>query len=316
VFADLHYKKGMNAATVEDLDSILYRAFENHCDFVIHAGDFSNDYIGSPEIVNTYLKNKYQLPVYGVYGNHDLESENNTMEVVTRCLSNDSDVTWGTEDGCMKDGSIGYYYFDVNGYRIVCTDTNYSYNETKGKWEHNETASWGAPSENKFENSLGPEQLEWLETVLVDAAKKKISCIVVSHACFTDFGNPSPDTKAVQNIFAKVNRIHARTVIMCINGHYHTNHVEMKDNILHFDVNTVLNGSWRPKTEHHYSKEHTFLFEDYDRDGNLIDKRECALTELSQSVNTHYFAQPLSAIVKKSVAFSCGFSPFSDFHDI
>lgn len=85
---------------------------------------------------------------------------------------------------------------------------------------------------------------------------------------------------------------------MCINGHYHTNHMELKDNILYFDVNTVMNGSWSPKTEHHYGKEHTFLLEDYDRYGNLIDKRVCALTELSQAVNTHYFAQPLSAIVK------------------
>ena len=73
VFADLHYKKGMYAVKISDMEKILERANENHVDFMIHAGDLCNDYIGSPELINAYLKNKYQLPVYGIYGNHEKE---------------------------------------------------------------------------------------------------------------------------------------------------------------------------------------------------------------------------------------------------
>ena len=63
VFADLHYKYMMYAPTVEDLDKILKRANENNVDFVIHCGDFCNDYIGSPELWNTYLNNKHIKPL-------------------------------------------------------------------------------------------------------------------------------------------------------------------------------------------------------------------------------------------------------------
>ena len=172
VFADLHYKKGMYAVRVQDLKQIMKRAHENNVDFVLHAGDFCNDYSGSPEIVKEYLKNAYDLSVYGVYGNHELESANNSMEAVTPLLTNDPNVVWEN----------GYYWFERKGYRFICADTNYSYNEKEQVWEHNRTASWGAPAGNLYPDSLGPEQLRWLESVLTDAAQKKIPCILVSHA--------------------------------------------------------------------------------------------------------------------------------------
>jgi len=311
VFADLHYKKGMYAVSVSDMEEILKKAHENQVDFIIHAGDLCNDYIGSPELINTYLKNKYNITAYGVYGNHELESSGNSMEVVTPLLTNAENVVWGTKDGNIGDGSIGYYYFEKEGYRIICTDTNYSYNEEFSSWEHNKTASWGAPAGNKLTNSLGPEQLIWLENVLMDAAEKGISCIVMSHASFTDMwyqslgDNPykylwhtSPDTEAVQKIFQKVNEITPRTVIMSINGHYHTNRVAMKDNIVYFDVNTVINGSWLPDMAPHYTEEHDFVLEDYDSNGEKCGEKVIPLSKLWQSSNTHYFESPLSAIVK------------------
>ena len=313
VFADLHYKKGMYAVCVDDLKKIMNRAYENEVDFVIHAGDFSNDYKGSPEIVKEYIENEYNLLVYGIYGNHELESKDNTMEVVTPLLTNDANVVWGTEDGSLGDGSIGYYYFEKNGYRIICTDTNYSYNEALQTWEHNKTASWGAQAGNIAPHSLGAEQLEWLESVLMDAAEQGISCIVVSHAGFIQtwqpapetgiahMWNPSPDMDRVRELFQKVNAITARTVILCINGHYHTNHMAMEDDILFFDVNTVINGSWIPKEEQHYTDAHTFVLEKYDANGERTVAEEVPLSKLWQSVNTHYFTEPLSAIVSITV---------------
>ena len=185
VFADLHYKKGMYAVKVQHLKQIMKRAHENNVDFVLHAGDFCNDYSGSPEIVKEYLKNEYDLSVYGVYGNHELESNHNSMEAVTPLLTNDRHVVWGTEDGSIQPGRIGYYWFEKKGCRIICADTNYSYNEKTQAWEHNRTASWGAPAGNRYPDSLGPEQLQWLESVLMDAAERKIPCVLVSHAGFT-----------------------------------------------------------------------------------------------------------------------------------
>ena len=61
VFADLHYKKGMYAVKVQHLEKILDRAREEGVDLVLHAGDFSNDYHGSGELVKKYLSNEYHL---------------------------------------------------------------------------------------------------------------------------------------------------------------------------------------------------------------------------------------------------------------
>lgn len=297
VFADLHYKKGMYAVKVQHLKQIMKRARENNVDFVVHAGDFCNDYSGSPEIVKEYLKNEYDLSVYGVYGNHELESKNNSMDYVTPLLTNDTQVIWGTADGKPGDGSIGYYYFEKKGCRFVCLDTNYSYNEATGQWEHNHTASWGAPAGNLYADSLGPVQLQWLEQVLTDAAEKKTPCILISHAGFMEQWRHSPDTEAVLALIRKVNEKKPGTVVMCINGHYHTNHLEAIEDVLYFDVNAAINGSWVPKKEQHYTDAHTFKLENYDAEGNCLGAETVPLSRLWQSANTHYFQDPLSAVV-------------------
>ena len=55
VLADYHYKKGMYIPAVSALECILKRAADEKVDFVIHLGDFSNDYAGSPEVVDLYM---------------------------------------------------------------------------------------------------------------------------------------------------------------------------------------------------------------------------------------------------------------------
>ena len=84
-FADFHYEKMRFSTTVEDLTEIVNRANENNVDFIIHAGDFCGDFKNSPEIINEYLKNSYNLPCYGVIGNHDLE-HGNSVEIRKRTM--------------------------------------------------------------------------------------------------------------------------------------------------------------------------------------------------------------------------------------
>lgn len=297
VFADMHYKYMMYASTIEDLDAILKRADDNKVDFVIHCGDFCNDYMGSPELWNTYLNNKYGLPVHGIYGNHELEALNNSMEFVTPRLTNARDNVWGTEDGKIGDGNIAYYYFDMNGFRMICTDTNYSYNYETSDWEHNRTCSYGPPNGNGAGNSLGPKQLEWLEKVLDDAAEKDLKCIVFSHDSFSGVWGSSPDTEKVQEMFTKVNYEKPGTVLMAINGHYHRNRMAEKNNIVYLDVNTVKNGEWIPNGYEHYGEEHTFEVTEYDDEGNALSKRKESLGKVGMGKNSWFFEDPLNAII-------------------
>ena len=302
LFSDFHYKVGMYMSSVADMKTILDRANDANADFIIHAGDFCNDYKGSPELMKAYFENGYDLPAYGVMGNHELETKGNDMALLTTLLTNRA-VTWGTEDGTVGDGSIAYYYYETNGFRIICLDTNYSYETSTRSWVHNPTASSGPPSENQYANSLGPDQLRWLESVLTDAANESIPCVVVSHASFSGEWSSSPDASAVQAIFRKANNIRMGTVLMAINGHLHTNRSAVVDGVLYLDMNTTRNGLWRSDGEYHYTNpKHTFEYVTYDDNGTMLGKTQKELGTLSMGSKTWFFADPLSATITVSTS--------------
>ena len=298
IFSDFHYKKGMYASTVDHMKQILARAADADASFVIHCGDFCNDYSGSPELMKTYLQNPQGLAVYGVYGNHELESAGNSMQAVTPLLNN-RDVVWGTEDGTIGDGSIAYYYTDIGTFRLIGLDTNYSLTP-EDAWQHNTTASWGPPSANHRANSLGDAQLAWLAGVLEDAAEQGLHCMLFSHGSFCRSWRPEADTEAVNALCSAVNEKRPGTVIAMWNGHYHTNHHTVKNGILYWDVNTTINGEWIPERIPHYTEGQTFDYAEYDETGAETTRYARHLTDLWMSPNTWYFHDPLSAVVTVS----------------
>lgn len=295
VFADLHYKKGMYAATVDDLYEVFSRAEREGSSFVVHLGDFCNDYSGSPELVKGYLKNVQGLPVYGIYGNHELESVDNSMEKVTPCLTNDSEVVWGTKDGKLS-YETAYYHKDIGPFRLIFTDTNYSLSPS-GEYEHNRTCSYGAPTENTVTNALSERQFSWLSNILHDGAEKGMKCIVFSHAAFAEKFSRSADAEKVRALFAEVNAKRKNTVIASFNGHWHANDHEISDGILYYNVNSAKNGCWISTQQPHYKEEHTCPYYDFDSEGNLIGKIEVPLNDLRMGKNTWFFEKPLSVTV-------------------
>lgn len=289
VFADFHYKKRMYPSTLEDLEHILSRAKDAQVDFIIHAGDFCNDYAGSPELIRAYHQNKYGLPTYGIYGNHELETVGNSMGIVTPLLSNQKACFATDENG----EATSYWYTDIKGFRIIGLDSNYSYNEEKQEWEHNLPASYGCPAGNKYSDSLGPLQLTWLDQTLADTHKKGMKAIVFSHACFSGLWYHNAEAENVRAIFAK----YPNTVLLAINGHEHKDHFAVVDGIAYLDVNTTTNGFWEKHTEYHYDDAHTFRFTDYDENGNPTTTEDFPLNKLRQGTNTWFFTNPPSAIV-------------------
>ena len=304
LFADLHYHPAAYASTLGYLDTMLQRAADEQVDFVMHAGDFCNDYATCPQATKAYVQNKYGLAVYGVYGNHELEwvthdrkglDHSNPMERVTPYLTN-REVVWGTADGTMGDGSIGYYYFDVQGYRVVCVDTNYSYNEERDEWMHN--MDYFCPPENIHGDCLGTVQLQWLEDVLTDAAHKSIPCIVVGHAGFCEHWNKSWNHETVREIYARVNAIKKGTVRMSINGHYHTQRMAVCDNVLFWDANAVIHGNIYVSDDgEHYTDEHTFEYTEYDAEGDPVKTYQAPYSKPYRGKFGYHFTEPLSAVI-------------------
>lgn len=298
LFSDLHYWEGWYIASIADLESIMKRANDSNSDFVMQAGDFTNNVSGSPELYKTYLQNEYGLPVYGVYGNHEMENKD-SMQTVTPTLTNDKNVIWGTEDGKIGNGNIGYYYFDFNGFRMICLDSMYSWNPTTKAWEHNRTNSYSYASGNEKGYSLGPDQLLWLAKVLDDAASKELSCIVTSHRGFAISYSESPDGEAVRALYKKANEKRPGTVLMSISGHLHTNHTEVIDNVLHLDMNTVRNGGYKVGGTSHYTNQE-FEYTFYDNDGKALGSSTQKIGYLTHAKDTWFFKDPLSAVVTVS----------------
>ncbi len=304
LFADLHYKKGMYIASVADIEQIFERAERDGADFVAHLGDMCNDYLRSSELAKAYLDNRQGLEVYGVYGNHELETVGNTMQVVTPLLTNrPADVIWGTEDKTISDGNIAYYYFDKGVFRFICLDSNYSKNTETQEYEHNLPASWGPPDKNEFPNSLGETQLKWLRETLLDAAEKEKHCVVLSHSSFAGLWQECNDTEIIQQMFKEANAARPKTVVLAINGHLHTNHSAQIDDVVYLDINSVRSGWWASNPFYPYAEEdinapkYTFEYTEYDQGGRPACSFMRPLSSLTMGAQTLFYADPLSVTV-------------------
>ena len=280
-FADFHYEKMRFSTTVEDLTEIVNRANENSVDFIIHAGDFCGDFKNSPEIIDEYLKNPYNRPCYGVIGNHDLE-HGNAVEFVKENLNN-REVTFAD--------NTAYWYTDIKGYRIIGLDSNYSFNPETNEWEHD--TDFNCRKGNLYSRSLSPKQIKWLDEVLCDAHKNGLKVIVVAHDSFSDAAKvKSPDGENVVSLFEK----YPGTVILAINGHYHTDHFIKKNGVCYLDLNTAKVGFSRYSEENHYKENHTFTYTEY-KDSKKISVKETPLSDLEYGSSVFMYDEPLSAVI-------------------
>ena len=84
---------------------------------------------------------------------------------------------------------------------------------------------------------------------------------------------------------------------MAINGHYHTNRMFQRNNIVYFDVNTTRNIWWQVQSETHYTKGQGQEVEKLDAEGNIIGKKWIDYTELWMEPHTWFCDDALSGVV-------------------
>lgn len=236
LFADLHHYPGVfMGGTWDDLHELQRRAEEEHCDFLIHAGDFSH----GPTLVPDYVKayNDFHIPSYHCLGNHD------------------SDHTPYEETIRLYNMPNGYYFFDQGGYRIVVLNPNYY----RLDGEYHVYSMGNYYSNGQYRDFMPPQQLSWLKETI---ASSPHPCILISHESFE-----RPD--GVQNreeVLRIINEANARkphSVLMCINGHYHRDFLRILDGVLYFDMNSV-SYDW-------VEKEHTCYPEEECREISLLN---------------------------------------------
>ena len=93
--------------------------------------------------------------------------------------------------------------------------------------------------------------------------------LIFSHDVMSGLWYSSPDAKNVRELFKK----YSGTVRLSVNGHLHTDHFAVFENVAYFDVNTVYNGFWAISEGFHYDASHMFDFTDYYTEGNRIGRK-------------------------------------------
>lgn len=239
----------------EGIEKIVDRAIENDVDAMLHCGDFIIDLKGGENALNTFLHNKAGIPAFGCYGNHELEMTD-SIETLNKA--------YGVENS--------YYYRDLKGFRFVVTDTNHFVYD--GVFKRYPGFSVGGPSWDYDFNMLGEKQLYWLKETLMNSP---YPCIVLGHTCFANESGSCKDSAKVREIFREVNAAHKGRVLLCLNGHYHTDSTYIVDDVAYFNVNTCYMGAWSPNKHDLFPKE---FKEKY-----------------ASSANCAFFKEPLSAIV-------------------
>jgi hypothetical protein len=139
-----------------------------------------------------------------------------------------------------------------------------------------------------------PKFGEWIsvkDRLPPDQGKK---VLVFSHAAISGEWSSTPDAAQAREIL----NAYPGTVLLCANGHLHTDHFSVIDHIAYWDVNVVQNGGWRPHDGYHYAEDMTYDFQDYDEKGQPKGApQSLPLNSMKQAKNTWFFREPLSAIV-------------------
>ena len=211
LFSDLHYWPGVYLEDRSYLHRLQKRAEETGCELMIHTGDFCH---GGDEVrdhIEEY--NDFHIPSYHCLGNHDTERTPFEETLKRYRMPNN------------------YYFFDRGGYRFIITDPNY-YRDgddyvayTMGNfYDHPDTIDY-----------MPPEQLAWLENTI---AESELPCLIFSHESFERCDGVR-NQEEVRGIIDAANRRKKNSVIMCVNGHNHSDFVRIWNDVVYFDVNSV-----------------------------------------------------------------------------
>lgn len=231
-FADLHHHPAWyKVEAPERLANIQERATQSGSDFIIHMGDLCHQPTASTDLLRQYRSTN--LPAYHVLGNHefDIDSLAQVLDAYR-----------------MK---CGYYFFDCNGFRFVILDENY-FSDFPGIFSHYSQRNYFDHPDGR--DWLNPDQVNWFrETVL----GSPYPCVVCSHATleFTGIHNHDEMMSIIRQSQATPGR-----VMLCINGHYHRDNINVIENVAFLDLNSA-SFNWVPKPHHLFPPEWYFQYE-------------------------------------------------------
>ncbi len=197
----------------ERLSKFISTAIEKEVDFIIQLGDFCFPINKNLDFLNIW--NQFRGDKYHVLGNHDMDVSNKA--VIMNFLEMPSN----------------YYSFDSNGFHFVVLDANYIYSDHT--YKDYDTANFYI--DNALRTYVNPPQLEWLKG---DLEKTDKPTLVFSHQSLLNALWGIKNRLEIREILEKENqRVGARKVIACFNGHDHIDFHKRINDIHYVEVNSM-----------------------------------------------------------------------------
>ena len=210
LFADYHYSpRGYLHHGIEGLRKFQRVAEEKGCDMILHLGDFCHGPTHIMDVVEEY--NNFHIPSYHCLGNHDAQtsSREDTLKAYR-----------------MPDA---HYIIDKGGYRFVIIDTNYMLDEDTGEYiAYDKTNYYGKGTRE----TLPPSEINWIRESIENSP---YPCILCSHASFERYDGVKNRDEVIK-IIDEANKKKPHSVLMCMNGHHHKDHISIMNNVIYYDV--------------------------------------------------------------------------------
>ncbi|MBQ7399303.1 MAG: metallophosphoesterase [Clostridia bacterium] len=210
LFSDYHYTPGgyINFG-FDGLHKFQRIAEEKGCDMMLHLGDLCHNPIKYIDFIDEY--NNFHIPSYNCLGNHDTEQY--PREEVIKAYR-------------MPDF---HYNLDIGGYRFVIINTSYYRDTQTGEFvPYFRTNYFGQPERE----TLPPEELEWIKESIESSP---YPCILCSHSSFERYYD-CKNGHQVRAIIDEANKKKPHSVLMCMNGHMHKDHISIINNVIYYDV--------------------------------------------------------------------------------
>ncbi len=210
LFSDFHYSpNGYMNPGFDGLHLFQRIAEEKNCDMMLHLGDMCHGPTAVMDFINEY--HDFHIPSYACIGNHDMQDD--PRDIVVKAYR-------------MPDH---HYIIDKGGYRFIMADTNFYRDEKTGEYVPFSGCNYYGKAERE---TLPPEEIEWIKESIETSP---YPCILCSHASFERF-HCVKNGDVVRKIIDDANQKKPHSVIMCMNGHHHKDHVSIINNVIYFDV--------------------------------------------------------------------------------
>lgn len=236
VMADLHVD--IMPDGVSRAQAFCEAAVKEQVDFLLHLGDIQYPEVAflekhAPESVSNRagwfvcdrddekvavrkLIAETGLPMYGVLGNHDMDS----------CSKQTACLYWNMPGT--------HYSFVQGGVRFIALDTNFI--DTEEGMLDFDHCNYSQFSKRKT-SFLTQPQLKWLEREIMQSAEP---CVLLSHAPLGDDRMCIHDRVQLWEMIARVNQ-DKRRVILALNGHNHSDGVTVRQGIPFISINSISN---------------------------------------------------------------------------